>query len=167
MTITNNKSILFGLIIIAILAVGFVAFVPDTASAEGGRNVHFGPMGDEEDERETRVSSDVSDGVGGRNVRVNYSFPSGDEEQPVLRNTTVGSTLNSGTRVETESVEGQDEGREFSSLAANALFGGSTFLPSGVTQWILFIIFILLLVIMVRRIMGAEQAYHASPLKHD
>ena len=55
----------------------------------------------------------------------------------------------------------------FSDLTGNALYGGNTFLPSGIVQWILFAIIVLLLVIMARKFFGGEEAYQATPLKHD
>lgn len=54
-----------------------------------------------------------------------------------------------------------------SSLAANAIFGSNSFLPSGLIQWILFAILVLLIVILVRKIYGGGEAYHAAPMKHD
>lgn len=54
-----------------------------------------------------------------------------------------------------------------SELTANAVFGSDTFLPSGLIQWILFAILVLLIVILVRKIYGADARYHAEPLKHD
>jgi hypothetical protein len=53
------------------------------------------------------------------------------------------------------------------SLASVAIFGSNTFLPSGLTQWVLFGIIILLIVILVRKVFGATDRYHAVPLKHD
>ena len=53
------------------------------------------------------------------------------------------------------------------SLAANAVYGSNSFLPSGLIQWILFAIFILLLVILTRKIFGAENNYQSIPLKHE
>ena len=54
-----------------------------------------------------------------------------------------------------------------SALASNAIYGSNSFLPSGLIQWILFAIFILLLVILVRRIFGAKEKYQSTPLKHE
>ncbi len=54
-----------------------------------------------------------------------------------------------------------------SALASNAIFGSNSFLPSGLIQWILFAIFILLIVILARRIFGAKESYETSPLKHE
>jgi len=51
------------------------------------------------------------------------------------------------------------------SLAANAVYGSNSFLPSGLIQWILFAIFILLLVILTRKIFGAKENYNSTPLK--
>jgi hypothetical protein len=54
-----------------------------------------------------------------------------------------------------------------SGLAANAIMGSNSFLPSGLVQWILFAIFILLLVILARRVFGAKDAYNEAPMKHE
>ena len=53
-----------------------------------------------------------------------------------------------------------------SDLAATAIFGSASFLPSGLIQWILFAIIILLIVIMVRNIFGAKKNYEEAPMKH-
>jgi hypothetical protein len=52
-------------------------------------------------------------------------------------------------------------------LAASVVYGSNSFLPSGLIQWILFGIFILLLIILVRRIFGGREKYLATPLKHE
>ncbi|MDR3519581.1 MAG: hypothetical protein P4L63_01680 [Candidatus Pacebacteria bacterium] len=52
-------------------------------------------------------------------------------------------------------------------LSANALFGSNSFLPSGLIQWILFAIFVLLIVILVRTVFGGKKKYQESPLKHE
>ncbi|MSU44799.1 hypothetical protein EXS45_01315 [Candidatus Nomurabacteria bacterium] len=52
-------------------------------------------------------------------------------------------------------------------LASNAIFGSNGILPSGLIQWILFAILLLLIVILVRKIYGGGEKYHATPLKHE
>jgi hypothetical protein len=52
-------------------------------------------------------------------------------------------------------------------LAASAVYGSNSFLPSGLIQWILFAIFILLIVILARHVFGSKKKYQESPLKHD
>jgi hypothetical protein len=55
----------------------------------------------------------------------------------------------------------------YSNLASNAIFGSdNSFLPSGIVQWVLFAIIILLIVIVVRKVFGAKQNYEESPMKH-
>jgi hypothetical protein len=61
---------------------------------------------------------------------------------------------------------GNYENESVSSLASNTIFGGSGFTPSGLVQWVLFAIIILIIVILVRKIFGGEKRYHAAPLKH-
>jgi len=51
-------------------------------------------------------------------------------------------------------------------LAANAFFGTNSFLPSGLVSWILLGMMILVIVILVRKIFGADKKYHETPLKH-
>lgn len=53
-----------------------------------------------------------------------------------------------------------------SGLAATAIYGSNNFLPSGIIQWVLIAILVLLLVIVARRVWGARQNYDASPMKH-
>ncbi len=54
----------------------------------------------------------------------------------------------------------------YSNLASNAVFGSNSFLPSGLIQWVIFAIIILLIVILVRKIFGAKQNYDEAPMKH-
>ena len=44
-----------------------------------------------------------------------------------------------------------------SDLVANAIFGSNSFTPSGLIQWILFAILVLLVVILVRKIYGGSE----------
>lgn len=84
---------------------------------------------------------------------------------------------NSDTYSETNPTENQNNtngtngenntDENYSSLASNAIFGTSSFLPSGLVQWILFAIIILLIIIIVRKIFGAKDNYDASPMKHE
>lgn len=59
-----------------------------------------------------------------------------------------------------------DIDKDYSDIASNAIFGTNNFLPSGLTQWVLFGIIILLIVIFIRRILGAKKHYEESPVKH-
>ena len=66
---------------------------------------------------------------------------------------------------------GSNDTNGASSLASNALFGsnssGLSIVPSGLIGWVMFAIVILLMIIVVRRIFGFTDNYHAAPLKHD
>lgn len=55
---------------------------------------------------------------------------------------------------------------DYKNLTANSIFGGLSFMPSGLMQWILLGIFILVIVILVRKVTGKGEEYHATPLKH-
>lgn len=54
----------------------------------------------------------------------------------------------------------------YGNLTANSVFGRFSFMPSGLMQWILLAIFILVIVILVRKVSGKDEEYHHSPLKH-
>ncbi len=54
---------------------------------------------------------------------------------------------------------------DYSSLTANAVFGSNSLFPSGLAQWIIFAILVLLVVMLARKIFGADKKYHATPLK--
>lgn len=91
-------------------------------------------------------------------------------------NTTTSSTVNtatentgevkgaSTTKTTTTTVNKNTENE--SNLSANAVSARSGFLPSGILQWVFFAILILLIVILVRKILGADKKYHSTPLKH-
>ncbi len=53
----------------------------------------------------------------------------------------------------------------FGSLAANAIFGTNSFMPSSLIQWLLLFILILLFVILIRKLLVREENKH-TPLKH-
>src|SRR3989344_3645823 len=65
-----------------------------------------------------------------------------------------------------ETVETENGTDNYSNLASNAIFGSGSFLPSGLVQWILFAILILLIVILARKIFGARENYDEAPMKH-
>ncbi len=60
-----------------------------------------------------------------------------------------------------------DNGNNGSNLASNAIFGSSGFLPSGLIQWVLFGIFVLIIIILARTIFGAKTAYEEMPMKYE
>ncbi len=51
-------------------------------------------------------------------------------------------------------------------LTANSLFAGS-FIPHGLIGWVLIAIFILIIIILARKVFGRTKAYMAAPAKHD
>jgi len=55
---------------------------------------------------------------------------------------------------------------DYAAVTANAIFGSNGAYPSGLVQWIIFGILILLIVILVRKIFGGDQRYLSTPLKH-
>lgn len=57
---------------------------------------------------------------------------------------------------------------DYSNFVANTLLGTHDgFMPSGLLQWVLTIIFILLIIYLWRYVTGERDKYMKSPLKHD
>ena len=83
------------------------------------------------------------------------------EQQP----TNTATSTNNANATDTTGVATTDEAFDYSGLAANAIYGVNSFLPSGLIQWVLFTIFVMLLIIFIRRLFGATHNYHSTPLK--
>lgn len=76
------------------------------------------------------------------------------------------SSENSNQTQNTTSADADDANFNTSNLASAAILGApGTFLPSGLIQWVMLAIIILLLVIFIRKIFGASKRYHETPLK--
>lgn len=71
----------------------------------------------------------------------------------------------SGTSSNTNSTTSANSNTS-SNLASSVIFGSNTFLPSGLIQWVLLAIVILLIIILVRKVFGAKQKYDEAPMKH-
>ncbi len=90
------------------------------------------------------------------NTQANYY-----EIPTVYSNTSVAKT-NTPTNTEEVEIETEDK---YQGLAANVVFGDNSFLPSGLFQWILLGIFILIIIILTRMIFGRTKKFHETPLK--
>jgi len=162
----NNKSIILAFGILAILAFGAI-IIPVEANAQYAR-YRFNPDNEVSNEyARYRFNPD--------NTNITYFTESSPEQiyyyqapaNPSTSTTYYNTPSGSQTINETDNANKSDEQEEdYSGLAANAVFGGSGFLPSGLVQWILLAIFILIMVIIARRITGARNKYHSLPLKH-
>ncbi len=80
-------------------------------------------------------------------------------------NTNTQSTNTSNT-TSTTSTTSKVTANDYKKVTANALFGSHSFMPSGLVQWVILAIFILLVIVLIRRAFGAEERYHSEPLKH-
>ena len=59
-----------------------------------------------------------------------------------------------------------DNNESLGSLTANALYGSNSFMPSGLAQWIFFVILIIVIISLWRYIHRSEEKYMATPIKH-
>jgi ATP-dependent Zn protease len=161
----NKKSINYGLKILTIFAF-ILVFIPFnkvsayvTGCGEGGCNTVSGSS---------------------YNVPL-YQLPTPvapqDVTQTVYTNNT-NKTKNNSTQTNTNTTQTtntsntvapttQDNTNSTSDLVSNAIFGSGGFLPSGLIQWILFAIIILVIVILARKIFGGKEAYEEAPMKYE
>jgi len=92
------------------------------------------------------------------------SVPSNAGNTSSNRGKTTTTTRNTNTSGSTNTLT-NTENEDLGQLAAGAIFGEIGFLPSGIIQWIIFAILVLMLVIIARKLFG-EDKYHSTPLKH-
>ena len=105
---------------------------------------------------------------GGTSNSVNFSVTSaGGTTASTASNSTATSTASTAAKTatddETEQAT-QEVNEKLSTLAASAIVGGDTFMPSGIIQWLIIAIIILLAIILVRKIVRSR--YERAPMKH-
>jgi len=67
---------------------------------------------------------------------------------------------------ENNNVSASDSNENYGSLTANAFLGSDSFMPTGLVQWIVFVIIILLIIFLWRYVHRSEEKYMGEPLKH-
>lgn len=89
---------------------------------------------------------------------------SNETNHVVASRTTAPKTVAKTNTVSSASVANSDT---VSGLTANTIYGSNSFLPSGLVQWVLFAIFVLVIVILSRLLFGYREKYLSTPLKHE
>ncbi|OGI94934.1 hypothetical protein A2917_01885 [Candidatus Nomurabacteria bacterium RIFCSPLOWO2_01_FULL_42_17] len=156
---TINNSIVFVFALLAVLAFGLVAI--QQASAASG---YYGGTSVDNSYYSNQASYPV--------YTKNNSAPATNSTSASSRNSTGNNqSSNSGTATANNSsatsktADGTAENGN--DLASSAILAGAGSLFSGLTMWIIVAILMLLAVIFIRRIFGADHRYHAEPMKHD
>lgn len=159
----NKKSKNYGLRVLAILAFGLI-FVPfNISSAAYGTNINdnstsgnsynntysYIPVQSSQTQVYTPPPAPTPT-VYSDSVNPNAVSSATTAKKTAAKTTTTNTNNNSGA-----------------SLASNAIFGSNSFLPSGLVQWVIFAIIILLIVILTRKVFGMKEGYSKSPMKHD
>ena len=160
MTKINNKSMVYGLVIKAIFALVVISMPTPVFADTPGRVTPYNPPS-----MNTRNTYDYY-----VEPEIRYITP-----PPVYRylppeqinvNTVNRTTSTTEVNEINENTTGEITENEENSLVARAIFGETGFMPSGIIQWIFFAILILIIVILTRRMFGADKRYEAQPLKH-
>jgi ATP-dependent Zn protease len=83
------------------------------------------------------------------------------------KNTDTNTTVSNNTNATTTNNTGNNTNPTYGSLGANALVGSNNgFMPSGLLQWIIFILLVLALVFLWRYVHGSKEKYMLEPMKH-
>ncbi len=167
---------------LSILAFGFliapeVSLARETCSRIGSHSLCTG--GDEnfdDSDYDSQYSYENTDSRGNEprivnnyNYTTNYAQP---KAQPASSSTKSANTNTQNTQANTSNSSNErtfepvKTTEDASNLAANVIFGSGGFLPTGILDWILVAILILVIVILARKIFGGENRYHSEPLKH-
>lgn len=121
-----------------------------TVSNPGGRLSNRYTLNVSQNINAVTVSSTVTSTTPSASATINTS---------AIKSTTSSSTSKTPEKTDTATKE------DYSNLASNAIYGGVGFMPSGIIQWLLLAILILLIVIIARKLYF-EDKYQAKPLKH-
>lgn len=144
MSKTNNKSIVFNLGIMVILAFSLIFTPLNNVSAAKGDCI--GDTG----------------GAAGGSITYEKRTPTSNFQPTINVPTIISNTDAKSTPVAPSTFINDNN-----NLGANVIFGSTNhFLPSGLLEWVTLAILILIAVILVRKFYGPEDKYHAAPLKH-
>jgi len=117
----------------------------------------------------TGYGSNGSALIQSKTIRVSKKFISSvvnNSTNNTTKNNTTNNNTNNNTNNDTNHTENQtNDNNQTSTLASNALFGSSGFLPSSLFGWIFFAILILLAIILWRKLFISDEEKE-KPLKH-
>ena len=101
-------------------------------------------------------------------VNQGYNQPTttSNNSSTISQTTTVRNNSTGVTETNNSNEEPIRTGEDVSNLASSVILGSNSFMPSGLVQWIIFAILILLIVILVRRVLRSNEDYQSTPLKH-
>jgi hypothetical protein len=190
----NNKSIILGLGILAIFAFGLIAFTPtetkayyeftpliyypvnETTPNPYPASNYYYPYSTSPYANPSSYYYTTPTPINNYTTPV-YTTPTpieGCGERTTGFSTTTGQscvgnyvapTPKTTSTVKTTPTTTSTDENTFSGLTANALFGSNGFMPSGLVQWIFFIILIAAIIFLWRYVYG-EEKYRAEPMKH-
>ena len=171
----KNNLIVYSLILLAILAFG-VVILPAPASADiPGYVTPYNSTsfnGVSQDYNNYNYYQDSYNPAPANSyIPANYNYSATTANTPTIYSSTAdtntASTVKSTSATTAKAKDtAETKPAEDSSLAASVVLGsGDGFMPSGLIQWIVFAILILLITILTRKIFGAEEKYQSTPMK--
>lgn len=164
----NNKLIILSLGILTIIAFGI--YSPKTYAYYLYTNNGVVMMEDKvypTVQYETTYTNNSTPIVNQTNTTSNNTSETSDNTTTTntTQNTNTTQT-SSNTSEENNNVSTNDFNESYGSLTANALLGSNSFMPTGLVQWIVFIIIILLIIFLWRYVHRSEEKYMMEPMKH-
>lgn len=151
--ITKN-TIKYGLSIVAILVVGLLTLTPNSTEAKERTGYYNG----------------YSEDYVNTSYNPTYAVTNTYNPNPSSTNSYVLGASTSATIPKTvakaEPTDYKEIKEEFSDLTASAVYGEDSFFPTSIVGWLLFAIFTLIIVVLVRKFAGLEKKYNDLPAKY-
>ena len=90
---------------------------------------------------------------------------------PIIYSTTVNPSANTvapapKTVAKAKTSTSTNTSKTNNNLVASAISGNDNFMPSSLSEWIVFVILVLLIVALTRKIYGGKEKYDSVPMKH-
>ena len=104
----------------------------------------------------------------GKAFRISNTAPVAQNPESNTDQNNTNTTYNYSRNVQKNTSETtvDEKSEAYKNLAATSIFGGKSIFPSGLIQWVLIAIIIILIVILIRKALGYRQNYLETPLKH-
>ena len=161
----NNKSIVFGLSLIAVLALGTAITPAETSASMPGYSDAYNSPNPNPVYYYYQVPVYVETPAPAPAPTPTVYSSATNPNAPKVAPKAVAKAKTDETK--TAEVAKKDEvTNKYGDLLAGVIFGTDGFLPSGLTGWTFFAILILGTVILARKVFGGSEKYYATPMKH-
>ena len=171
----NNKIIIFSLIIIVISVLGIMIVPTETKAQAYGGNISY-PGNPDSNYYQNYYSNNYPTYYQTPNYYVPTPAPivyvnPTPIPTPIIYSTTVNPSANivapaPKAVAKAKTNTSTNTSKTNNNLVASAVSGNDNFMPSSLSEWIVFVILVLLIVALARKIYGGKEKYDSVPMKH-